>query len=197
MRYLSLIFLLVISFVEASNVQKPAQEAVGQTLGSPQTLLLSVVDKEWFAGLEDESYWQLVLLEKKRPRTWSEWLHRITPTEWDLDPSFFSNPKTWVEGSYVQVYKADKSIFAGYDYVLENITTGQKAYAMLVLANRGPIPTLKYASQFLKKPLGKTTSIARKPEFLKNIIVLENNTVWKSPRTDSWGKVCSGWLRIS
>ena len=121
------------------------------------------------------SYWKVQQLEKKRSQTWYEWWYSINPNDWVLDDNFFFDLSTWTPQTEVQVYKASNEIFSGFSYILENITTGEKAFAEFIPFGTQLIPRLEFVNAFY--PLGNESELAYQTNF--NIFILKDDSIWK------------------
>lgn len=191
----SILALLTLSLTSAYAETPEFTIEVGQPLGSPRFAVLNVVDKDWFIGLEDESYWQVMPLKNKPKRSWHEWWNNITPKEWVLDDSFFFDPRSWEHPLLIQVYEANNSLYPGYRYVLENVATGQRAFAELVAEDSGHTPTLEAASKYFENPKGDQQPLARNQHFLRGIVVLKNDSIWRDLRTDERARAWQQWWK--
>lgn len=136
-------------------------------------------DGEWIIRLEDRSYWQLFVL-KKRKSTWLEWWQN-TPA---FDDHFFFDPRTWSVSNHIQIYEVLDDTFKAYKYVLKNIETEDRVFATHL--HQRCIPTLEFAQQFFNCPWGKEVRISCNKHYMNNILILEDQTIWKLFLVKNW-----------
>lgn len=167
--------IILLLLLVAGNAQITSEET---PIGLSKTVILTHLDSfHWVIELDDQSYWNVLPLKKNRKKTWGEWWNRIIPLEWSLDDDYFFDPNEWTNAE-IQVYELEEAVFPGYFHLLVNLNTGQKAFAEFISLTHRPVPTLEFCSKFFNFPLGPEKKICNE-HFMRNIIILEDNTIWR------------------
>lgn len=151
----------------------------------------SSLNHEWIVWLDNDSYWLIKNMEK-RDQTWSEWWNNQVPLENQLDDSFYFNAGSWGLGSSIQVYETETIHYTDYPYLLENMATGQKAFAKVVCPNSLRLPKVQAAHEFLDNPIGNLSFIKQSLYRQINIITLEDSS-WYLFKVDTIGTSFSDW----
>lgn len=167
-----------------------AKDPSDDARGIPQPAILNDVHEEWTLCLEDGSCWNLLPLKDKRKKTWYEWYYNIVPKEWELDDNYYFDPRTWKGDCQIQVYGSSGEFFPNYTHIVENMKTGQKAFAQFIPFGGKIIPKLEFAARFFDHPYGEEIKILSNQSFMKNTLILDNQTIWAvfpaGQRPQSW-----------
>lgn len=128
--------------------------------------------------LEDESCWIVNKMTEKRTQSWSEWWNNQTPMEWDLDSSYFCDPKKWNGAVQVQIYETPCTPFNGYNFVLENVYTKEKIFVKPIFDQKTMIPKTAYIQKYLNSPYEGTKRITFR-ELSESPVFAIDDKLWK------------------
>ncbi len=135
----------------------PDKKAVGE----PHSLEgQSHISEKWIVWLDNESYWLMKPIQK-RSQTWVEWWYSRDPLENQFDERFYFQKTSWSIGSAIQVHEVETTTYQDYPYILENLVTGEFAFAKVVCPNDIRLPKMQSALKFFDNPVSEPTSITR------------------------------------
>jgi len=187
-KYLSLLILYILFPLYASAGLLP----IGNPVGESHTLVgQSFLDHEWIVWLENDSYWLIKPLGKRK-QTWSEWWNNQSPVDNEFDDCFYFKLPSWGIGSTIQVYEAETVYFSDYPYLLRNTVTGQLAFAKVVCPNDLRLPKVQFAAKFFDNPIAPSTRIIRSLYQEIQTIMLENSS-WYLFQVDKNNATLSEW----
>ena len=152
---------------------------LGETIDRGLFVEYSYYQGDWHMGLSDGSCWKMLPMKERRKQTWNEWWKGKQPDEWDLGSEFFFDPHNWKGKFEVQVSRAAQSVAAGYDYVLTNASTGERAFAMFVQNGAQYIPKLEYTQGLINRSTYRNSHVVGVYPFLDDLVVCQDDSVWQ------------------
>lgn len=163
------LLILILSSLSAQVTLNP--------IGEERNISINYFADEWIVSLDDESCWEMLTLKKNRKRTWYEWWHNIVPKEWSLDDTYFFQGSKWHKNSPIQVCEVS-SLFLGYQHLLINLETQEKAFARYCPLATKQLPKVDHALKIFNKPFGQSHQLSRNLYFINNHLLLDDSSIW-------------------
>jgi len=161
---------------------------------NPHHIVINYVEKEGFVALDDGSCWKMLFLKEKPKQSWWQWVNNEFPKEWNLQDCFFFDPVTWLSRDPIQIYESSVEFFFGYRHILENIRTGQKAFAEFIPFGTKQIPKFNYVKTIMERSSKSESKILINRYFLKNALILDNGECWQIFPAEEKKQTWSNWL---
>ena len=107
-----------------------------------------------------------------------------------MPDNFFFDPFTWKKNAEIQIYEIPEN-FPKCRHLLHNISTGKMAIAEFIPFSSNRIPKLGYIEKFFDHPYDAPSVICN--VMLKNVLLLEDGTLWKIYPPQTRGKSFDQW----